>query len=94
MKRISVAGVALKVSAVFFQRADMVTSDGPPTEWAAHMARKPDDPPTITLSPYTVELLCGGRCRWCDELRAENAALRAAVTELETRRAFADVGAH
>ena len=56
------------------------TSDGPARvdadTFAAAVARKPDEPATITLDPYTVELLCGGRCRWCDELRAENAELR------------------
>lgn len=71
----------------------MVTSDGPAAEWAGHRTRQPNDPPPITLDPYTVELLCGGRCRWCEALRAENQELKERLAELETRRVFADVGA-
>lgn len=77
----------------------MPTGDGCPREWANFVGRTPSDPPVVTLDPYTVELLCGGTCRWCrdaqrelDRLFAENAELRGKVAELETRRAYADVG--
>jgi hypothetical protein len=53
----------------------MVTSDGPTLDLSV-LARKPGESPAITLDPYTVELLCGGSCRWCAELRAENAELK------------------
>lgn len=70
----------------------MVTPDNPPAmsaaEWAAHMARPSPGP--ITLDPYTVELLCGGRCRECGRLRAENDALTARLAEYQSRAAVAD----
>jgi hypothetical protein len=74
------------------------TGDGPALDLSV-LARKPGEPDAIELDPYTVELLCGGTCRWCrdaqrelDRLFAENTKLRGKVAELETRRAYADVG--
>ncbi len=52
----------------------MVTGDGPQRDWAEVVSRREAEP--VTLDPYTVELLCGGTCRWCQEKDATIAELR------------------